>query len=71
MDPNLEAEIVAREDALLRAVTTNDVALLDDVLHDDLLSMDPTGRPVRKRRTWPTIAPAASTCVAPRRAIVS
>jgi len=44
MDPNLEAEIVAREDALLRAVTTNDVALLDDVLHDDLLFNGPDGQ---------------------------
>ena len=44
MDPNLEAEIVAREDALLRAVTTNDVALLDDLLHDDLLFNGPDGQ---------------------------
>ena len=36
MDANLEAEIVARESALLKAVTTNDVALLDDLLHDEL-----------------------------------
>lgn len=44
MDPNLEAEIVAREDALLGAMTTNDVALLDDLLHDDLLFNGPDGR---------------------------
>ena len=44
MDPNLEAEIVAREAALLRAIITNDVALLDDVLHDDLLFNGPDGR---------------------------
>lgn len=43
MDSNLEAEIVAREDALLRAITTNDVALLDDLLHDDLLFNGPDG----------------------------
>jgi ketosteroid isomerase-like protein len=44
MDANLEAEIVARETALLRAVTTNDVALLDDLLHDDLLFNGPDGQ---------------------------
>ena len=44
MDQNLEDEIVAREDALLRAITTNDVALLDDVLHDDLLFNGPDGQ---------------------------
>jgi hypothetical protein len=42
--PTLEAEIVAREDALLRAITTNDVALLDDLLHDDLLFNGPDGQ---------------------------
>ena len=44
MDPILEAEIVARENALLKAVLTNDVALLDDVLHDDLLFNGPDGQ---------------------------
>ena len=44
MDPNLEAEIVARENALLKAMTTNDVALLDDLLHDDLLFNGPDGQ---------------------------
>jgi hypothetical protein len=44
MEPNLEAEIVAREDALLGAMTTNDVALLDDLLHDDLLFNGPDGQ---------------------------
>lgn len=44
MDPKLEAEIVARENALLRAITTNDVALLDDLLHDDLLFNGPDGQ---------------------------
>jgi hypothetical protein len=44
MDPNLEAEIVARENALLAAMTTNDVALLDDLLHDDLLFNGPDGQ---------------------------
>jgi ketosteroid isomerase-like protein len=44
MDPNAEAEIVAREHALLRAITTNDVALLDDLLHDDLLFNGPDGQ---------------------------
>ena len=44
MDANLEAEIVARETALLNAMTTNDVALLDDLLHDDLLFNGPDGQ---------------------------
>ena len=44
MDPNLEAEVVARETALLNAVTTNDVALLDDLLHDELLFNGPDGQ---------------------------
>lgn len=44
MDRILEAEIVAREDALLKAVLTNDVDLLDDVLHDDLLFNGPDGQ---------------------------
>ena len=41
---SLEAEIVRRENALLAAVMTNDVALLDDLLHDDLLFNGPDGR---------------------------
>lgn len=44
MDATLEAEIVRRENALLTAVTTNDVALLDDLLHDDLLFNGPDGQ---------------------------
>ena len=44
MDPNLEAAIVARENALLQAVTTNDVERLDDLLHDDLLFNGPDGQ---------------------------
>jgi hypothetical protein len=44
MGANLEAEVAAREDALLRAITTNDVALLDDLLHDDLLFNGPDGQ---------------------------
>jgi hypothetical protein len=44
MDASPEAEIVRRENALLTAVTTNDVALLDDLLHDDLLFNGPDGR---------------------------
>jgi hypothetical protein len=44
MNPTLEVEIVARENALLRAITTNDVALLDDLLHDDLLFNGPDGQ---------------------------
>lgn len=48
MNQNLEAEVVAREEALLRAVTTNDVALLDDLLHDDLLFNGPDGRTATK-----------------------
>jgi hypothetical protein len=48
MDATLEAEVVAREQALLRAVTTNDVALLDDLLHDDLLFNGPDGKTATK-----------------------
>lgn len=48
MTATLEAEVVAREHALLRAVTTNDVALLDDLLHDDLLFNGPDGRTATK-----------------------
>ena len=44
MDASLETEIVRRESALLAAVTTNDVTLLDDLLHDDLLFNGPDGR---------------------------
>ena len=44
MDSTLEAAIVAREQALLRAITTNDVSLLDDLLHDDLLFNGPDGQ---------------------------
>lgn len=44
MEASLEAEIVVRETALLKAVTTNDVALLDDLLHDDLLFNGPDGQ---------------------------
>jgi hypothetical protein len=44
MQSTAEADVVAREDALLRAVTTNDVALLDDLLHDDLLFNGPDGQ---------------------------
>jgi hypothetical protein len=44
MHAALEAEVVAREDALLRAITTNDVELLDDLLHDDLLFNGPDGQ---------------------------
>ena len=44
MDATLEAEIIGRENALLKAVTTNDVALLEDLLHDDLLFNGPDGQ---------------------------
>ena len=44
MNATLEAEIIGRENALLTAVTTNDVALLEDLLHDDLLFNGPDGR---------------------------
>ncbi|HKH90898.1 MAG TPA: nuclear transport factor 2 family protein [Gemmatimonadaceae bacterium] len=48
MDATPEAEVVAREQALLRAVTTNDVELLDDLLHDDLLFNGPDGQTATK-----------------------
>ena len=44
MNATLEAEIIGRENALLTAVTTNDVALLEDLLHDDLLFNGPGGQ---------------------------
>jgi hypothetical protein len=44
MDQRLEDEVVARESALLQAITSNDVALLDDLLHDDLLFNGPDGQ---------------------------
>jgi ketosteroid isomerase-like protein len=44
MATNPEPEVVAREEALLRAITTNDVTLLDDLLHDDLLFNGPDGQ---------------------------
>jgi hypothetical protein len=44
MDQNLESEIVERETALLHAMMTNDVALLDELLHDDLLFNGPDGQ---------------------------
>ena len=43
MDTSSEAQIVARENELLGAMTTNDVARLDDLLHDDLLFNGPDG----------------------------
>lgn len=44
MDTTLEADIIQRENALLTAMTTNDLALLDDLLHDDLLFNGPDGQ---------------------------
>lgn len=44
MDSTVETDVVVREDALLRAMTSNDVALLDDLLHDDLLFNGPDGQ---------------------------
>jgi hypothetical protein len=44
MNQNLEAEVVAREGTLLQAMMTNDVVLLDDLLHDDLLFNGPDGQ---------------------------
>src|SRR4029453_8988147 len=43
LEASVKAEIGAREQALLRAITTNDVSLLDDLLHDDLLFNGPDG----------------------------
>lgn len=44
MDQRIEDEVLARESALLEAMTTNDVARLDDLLHDDLLFNGPDGQ---------------------------
>jgi hypothetical protein len=48
MDTTLEAQIIARENELLGAMTTNDVARLDDLLHDDLLFNGPDGSTATK-----------------------
>lgn len=48
MDPTHEAQVIARENELLRAMTTSDVELLDDLLHDDLLFNGPDGATATK-----------------------
>lgn len=48
MDARIEAEIVACERRLYQAMRTSDVALLDALLHDDLLFNGPSGETARK-----------------------
>ena len=48
MDPTREAQVIARENDLLRAMKTSDVELLDDLLHDDLLFNGPDGATATK-----------------------
>jgi hypothetical protein len=48
MDALCEAQIIASEDRLLEAMKTNNVELLDQLLHDQLLFNGPTGETVTK-----------------------
>lgn len=48
MSADIEAEIAACEQRLYHAMRTSDVALLDALLHDDLLFNGPTGETARK-----------------------
>lgn len=48
MDALREAQIIASEDRLLEAMKTNNVELLDQLLHDQLLFNGPTGETVTK-----------------------
>ncbi|HEY0605165.1 MAG TPA: nuclear transport factor 2 family protein [Herpetosiphonaceae bacterium] len=41
-------QVIARENSLLEAMTTNNVELLDDLLHDDLLFNGPDGTTATK-----------------------
>lgn len=43
MDTSYQDQVIARENSLLEAMTTNNVDLLDDLLHDDLLFNGPDG----------------------------
>jgi ketosteroid isomerase-like protein len=43
MDTTRKAQVIASERSLLDAMKTNDVELLDKLLHDDLLFNGPTG----------------------------
>ena len=45
---NIEREIVAVEEQLMEAMKTSNVALLDILLHDDLLFNGPTGETATK-----------------------
>jgi hypothetical protein len=48
MTADHSAEILAREQDLLRAMKTNDVELLDSLLHDELLFNGPNGERATK-----------------------
>lgn len=48
MDTSYQDQVIARENSLLEAMTTNNVALLDDLLHDDLLFNGPDGTTATK-----------------------
>jgi hypothetical protein len=48
MDTTRKAQIIANEKNLLEAMKTNNVELLDKLLHDDLLFNGPTGETATK-----------------------
>jgi hypothetical protein len=48
MSIDIEPQIVAAEDRLLEAMKTSDAALLDSLLHDELLFNGPTGETATK-----------------------
>jgi hypothetical protein len=48
MRPTPDHEVIASERSLLAAMKTSDAALLDELLHDDLLFNGPTGETATK-----------------------
>ncbi|HEY0738324.1 MAG TPA: nuclear transport factor 2 family protein [Herpetosiphonaceae bacterium] len=48
MNTSYTDQVIARENSLLEAMTTNNVELLDDLLHDDLLFNGPDGSTATK-----------------------
>ena len=48
MDGTRHAQIIAREQSLLTAMKTSNAALLDELLHDDLLFNGPNGETATK-----------------------
>ena len=48
MDTNRKTQVIASEKSLLKAMRTNDVELLDTLLHDELLFNGPNGETATK-----------------------